>query len=379
MLTLLAAALLVQSSDDWLPLRNGTTLTFRQKSDEKKITLRVASWRHKDAVFVLDSTEKGLVERAAGDDTVALLDGDEVALAVQTVKDGVGLFVTEVKGHFSLDLTLRLPLKDGLAYDATRVWLSCGFAAAARPHKVSAEKVTLPAGTFDTLRVESGPDAVWLAKGVGIVKRRHGTIEWELLSFEPPADAAKRWAALWKSEKAEERDRASIELRDIGAAALPALRAAAKDADRQVRDHASALLKAFPIRRQWTGDDSLVREEDLVVVRDSATWKKTWKRHSKEPLPAVDFSRLQAVAIFHGFDSGPGGQKEAFRVTGLDCSGEKPVLSVDRRRNLFSGKLNRLHGYAIVLLDRDLDALKIVRTSWNNFDPEDVVETLWDK
>ena len=377
MLTLMIA-LLAQASDDWLPLRNGTTLAFRQK-DGMKISLRVASWRHKDAKFILDSTDKGLVERAAGDSTIALLDGDEVALAIQSTKDGLGLFVSEFKDHFALDLTVKFPLKDGLAYDATHVWLSCGFAAAPRAHKVVAQKVTVPAGTYDALRIDAGTDSLWLAKGIGIVKRRQGATEWELLSVETPADAAKRWAALWKSEKAEERDRATIELRDIGAAAMAAIRAAAKDADVQVRDHAAALLKSFPVRRQWTGDDSLITDEKVVVIRDAETWAKTWRNHSKDELPAVDFSRLQAVAVFHGFDSGPGGQKDAFRVTGLDCSGEKPVLSVDRRRNLFSGRLNRLHGYAIVLLDRDLDALKVVRTSWNNFDPEDVIDTIWEK
>jgi len=363
MMTLLLAFL----AQDWMPAEHGTTWTFRDTLDGRvtERSLRAGSLPNEEIELVVSVEDAKRRDEKVDATTIGLFDGERLAWILQTTPDEVRQFRSMGMRWHTMELSIPRALKDGATWKAPHTWMSCGFATTERTYTAVAERVTVPAGAFDAIRVDaaegSRTTSMWLVKGVGIVKQVAGGRTSELVKIERPAEAAKRLVAHLEKDA-----KFAALLRDIGAAAAPLLRG-------------NAILKDMPIRFQWTGDDSRMKEERVEVVRDADAWAKLWKRHADAEVPAVDFERHQVVAVFHGLDSGPAGQKEAYRATGLDLSGDKPVLNVIRKPRLYSGRFNALHGFAIVVIDRGIDALKVVRTSSNNFERKDVVETIFEK
>ncbi len=160
---------------------------------------------------------------------------------------------------------------------------------------------------------------------------------------EPPETALTKAYSLvrdWRSQDPDERDRATRALRELGVDALPAAREALQHRDPEVQARAKGFLERFPIVEQWTGEDSKIKTAEAQVVRGTAEWTELWKRHSENDAPKIDFSRHQVVAIFGGRLAG-----------GIDVTAEKAVLRVDGT------------GYAIVVFDRDVENLKVVRAN----------------
>ncbi|MBI2898627.1 MAG: hypothetical protein HYY17_00410 [Planctomycetes bacterium] len=181
---------------------------------------------------------------------------------------------------------------------------------------------------------------------------------------EPPETPGRKAYSIvrdWRSADVEERDRATKALRELGVDALPAVREALKHRDPEVRARAKELLEHFPVVEQWTGEDSKIQAAEAVLIRDMAAWIELWKRHSDKEAPKVDFGRHQVLAVFHGELHAFAGGK--YGITGIDVTQEKAVVTVERKWISPSGVDKRTTGFAIVVFDRDIESLKLVRVS----------------
>ena len=80
---------------------------------------------------------------------------------------------------------------------------------------------------------------------------------------------------------------------------------------------AALLQSAAPLRSVGKGVISGIEVRREVVVRAPAEWASLWKDHgSREPVPAVDFSRDMVVGIFLGRRSTGGYGVEIIRAEG---------------------------------------------------------------
>ena len=92
-----------------------------------------------------------------------------------------------------LGTTFRLPLdlEAGLSWTFKEVYMSCGWGVSECALEAKTERVSVPAGEFEALRIELGGFALggtlWLAKGVGLVRFENfgGALELEASSLLP--------------------------------------------------------------------------------------------------------------------------------------------------------------------------------------------------
>jgi anti-sigma factor RsiW len=90
-------------------------------------------------------------------------------------------------------------------------------------------------------------------------------------------------------------------------------------------DVVSALKQKAAVPTEWRGVDSAVREPLTVSVQTEEQWKTLWARHAPgRPVPAVDFSRFSAIAVFAG-EKPTGGH--AVAITGVGVQNGETVVS----------------------------------------------------
>ena len=81
-------------------------------------------------------------------------------------------------------------VEDGATWPGHQLFPSCGFLPLPATFSAHAVKVTVPAGTFDALRIDGEAEwgdqpvreSVWLVRGLGIVKLETRDESWELVS-----------------------------------------------------------------------------------------------------------------------------------------------------------------------------------------------------
>jgi hypothetical protein len=75
--------------------------------------------------------------------------------------------------------TIKSDLKAGMSWKAETIYLSCGFGSHVEEYSTVTEKVTVPAGTFEAIRVDVAHEkrvhtSLWFAPGRGLVKIKQG-------------------------------------------------------------------------------------------------------------------------------------------------------------------------------------------------------------
>ena len=83
---------------------------------------------------------------------------------------------------------------------------------------------------------------------------------------------------------------------------------------------------------EWTGDQSRGRQATLVI-EDAKSWSQLCRELSLDPVPAVDFTRQEVVAVFAGTRPGGGGSVEIVAVE----TASSAVLVAYRRQGPAAG------------------------------------------
>jgi len=187
---MLAALLLLpaQEKDSFFPAKEGSVRTFRTNVSSyggKEFTHRYEKVGKR--VFTLveanpeDVKSMKVREATAGADDLLVLEGEQMLFVVRKTKDEVRVYRHAWGEEFSLTYVFPTELKAGLKWTSPHVYPSCGWFVAELEYAATEEKVTVPAGTFDAVRVAIGkrwrqsPEAtptetIWFARGQGIVK-----------------------------------------------------------------------------------------------------------------------------------------------------------------------------------------------------------------
>ncbi len=191
MTTLFAlAALLVQDAEPWFPGKPGTVLTFRRDGKETQTTLASIDLAKITAVDTTDDSNK-YVPLTAKSAVGAGDDDDRRGTITVFDEKGVRIYRRYGNNHAGLALSVPLDVKDGSSWEFRRVVLSCGFMGIDVKARAKAEKVTVPAGTFDAIRIdviddERVTESLWIVRGMGIVKSGQGEHATELVKIETP-------------------------------------------------------------------------------------------------------------------------------------------------------------------------------------------------
>lgn len=177
-----------------LPLAEGTEWTFRVSSNASAVTSRTvvakASKAPKGAtVWAPSSAEDRDVERREIEGELLIDAGDAGAVHVERAQDGaLSLAFSTFPGSefFTARFTVPAEPEDGAEWAGEQVFASCGFGAAPATFHATRERVTVPAGTFNALKLEVKTngrvfETLWLREGVGIVKLDNGHETWELV------------------------------------------------------------------------------------------------------------------------------------------------------------------------------------------------------
>lgn len=175
MTALLALLILVQDDKPVLPSAIGTSWTFRDTvgGKAKDVVMTVAPLEDpkiERVELTPEGSKRGKFEKAV------LVQGEGVdSWAIESSDGEIRIFHELVKGHFGIHWVLKTDMKDGSTWTGHRIYLSCGFGDAEETYKAVAEKVTVPAGTFDAIRIDAteknvSTRSLWIVRGVGIVK-----------------------------------------------------------------------------------------------------------------------------------------------------------------------------------------------------------------
>ena len=105
--------------------------------------------------------------------------------AVEYASDEFRFYTDHMDGLLGRTWTIKSDLKAGLKWKAETIYLSCGFGSHEENYATSVEKVTVPAGTFDAIRVDIAHEervhtSLWFARGKGLVKMKQGDQVYEL-------------------------------------------------------------------------------------------------------------------------------------------------------------------------------------------------------
>lgn len=195
MLTRLILAALVmpapQEAESYFPAKDGSVRHFAIDSD----AYRGKGCSHKYELvgkreFTLIDADGGDVEKmkwrkeTAGPEDFHVSDGDESVYVVRKTKDEIRVYKQEYGTMFVLHYVFPRELKAGLKWKGAQVYLSCGFGVTSADYETAGDKVTVPAGTFEAIRVDIASrfgmkESIWFARGKGIVKWKsdRGTME----------------------------------------------------------------------------------------------------------------------------------------------------------------------------------------------------------
>jgi hypothetical protein len=178
----------------FFPTAPGTSWTFRttRPGDAAPVTT--------ETTFTASAAPSGLELVSAADverdqeivyldsaGAVVLRTGDSAApdLVVRVTPQGVQVF-EELWDGAMLGSVWSLPadLQPGARWSSAQVYLSCGFGIVEQTFAASAEQVTVPAGTFDAIRIDAtdmyGDYSLWVVEGLGLVKQVRGETNTEL-------------------------------------------------------------------------------------------------------------------------------------------------------------------------------------------------------
>lgn len=149
---------------------------------QKKVTLETGGEKK---VTVYTMSQKG--DTRAGTVVRVLTGFEEDEVYIIALKDGIRIVA---KRHIGIAGTPEiLPVAEyrwgGKANWSFRSMSGC-IAFAVKGNRTKTEKVKVPAGTFECVKISNNTETVWLARGVGIVKRTvtvaKTTVTWELTS-----------------------------------------------------------------------------------------------------------------------------------------------------------------------------------------------------
>lgn len=189
----LALALLCtpQEKESFLPTKAGVSQTFRHTRGERVTeVVRTTEDLGKEDLMLVDPADDGAKKwdfkefRPEGAEFTLVREGEQIVHVIRTTRDEIRIYSHAWDKTFHLSHALKTDLKDGMTWTSRHLYMSCGWGVADRSYTTTAEKVTVPGGTFDAIRVDmdtrvDGKESIWLVRGRGIVKwqERLGTLE----------------------------------------------------------------------------------------------------------------------------------------------------------------------------------------------------------
>ncbi len=189
----LAFALILpaQEKESFLPTQAGVSRTFRHTRGERVTeVVRTTEELGKTELRLVDPVEDDPKQREfrefrpEGAEFSLIREGEEILHVIRSTRDEIRIYSHAWEKTFHLSHSVKSDLREGMKWTSRHLYLSCGWGVAERSYATAAERVTVPAGTFDAIRVDmdtkvGGKEALWLVRGQGVVKweERHGTLE----------------------------------------------------------------------------------------------------------------------------------------------------------------------------------------------------------
>jgi len=177
-----------------LPFAEGSEWTFQVSPNAAAVGSRTVVAKASKAprgatVWAPSAAEDRDVEDRRIEGELVIDAGDAGALHVKRGRDGalsIAFATFPGSEFFTERLTIPASPEDGAEWAGEQVFASCGFGAAPASFHATREQVSVPAGTFNALKVEAKAngrvfETVWLLEGVGIVKLDTGCETWELV------------------------------------------------------------------------------------------------------------------------------------------------------------------------------------------------------
>lgn len=178
--SLLLFALSLHASDAWLPLEEGTR-TFRITEDgvARDVRLTVAAPTETALTFVAPEPAPSIgwnEETRPSTGMLALREGEETLLVFESTPNGVRLSWNSF-GWIAPLCELPNELAEGMDVEVRTARPCCGIGIFPGRLRTTSETITVPAGTFEAIRVDLvdtrepiSEDSLWLVRGIGIVK-----------------------------------------------------------------------------------------------------------------------------------------------------------------------------------------------------------------
>lgn len=180
-----------QEKESFLPTKAGMSRTFRHtRGEQVREVVRTSEELGKRELELVDPAADEAKKwdftefRPEGAEFTLVREGEQIVHVIRTTRDEIRIYSHAWDKTFHLSHTLKTDLKDGMTWTSRHLYMSCGWGVADRSYTATAEKVTVPAGTFDSIRVDTntridGKESIWLVRGRGIVKwqERDGTLE----------------------------------------------------------------------------------------------------------------------------------------------------------------------------------------------------------
>lgn len=169
-----------------LGIDEGMTLTFRETDDSGTRDIVWSARRLAEPVAIWDETM-----RESGDTTVSdglvLFEGDEPRWLIRSAAGEIRIYDHLWDDEYALDHAIPLAVADGSTWTSKRLVMGCGFLVTDVSWVAARETLTVPAGEFDSFRLESsslprGDATIWLSASGDLLKfTRHGKT-YELVS-----------------------------------------------------------------------------------------------------------------------------------------------------------------------------------------------------
>jgi hypothetical protein len=182
----LVLVLLLQAETPLFPQEMGKKWTFRESNREIVVTSEKIG--EGKIQLITEVGDSGYKTESPGKSSIALKEGDRIAWIVEFEAKEIRFYRNAMGAMFTRHWTIR----EADQWEAEGVFLSCGFGSRKESYKASTEKVTVPAGTFEAVKIELSYEGrpfqtLWFARGVGLVKWQQGP-EWvrELVKMDKP-------------------------------------------------------------------------------------------------------------------------------------------------------------------------------------------------
>ncbi len=185
MTALFILTLLAQNEEPWFPSKPGTVLTFRKDNKDSKTTLEAVD---ASKLRIVRAGDKGFKDIPFDARSAVSLGKTEFQSTIAAMSEKeIRIFHNYFGEDLCLQLSIPLDVKDGSQWTFRQVVMSCGYMGLDMEAKATSERITVPAGTFDALRIDvshgkSSETSYWIVRGMGIVKSGEG----ELVKIELP-------------------------------------------------------------------------------------------------------------------------------------------------------------------------------------------------